>query len=151
MAYGDARATEVLAFPSESYETVIRFQLPEGPHKPLRLRFQAQAAGRLEVNIYDDNPLLEMPGSPLRTLGCDLGKDDLSDGNDGRWVVADLLDVKPLSGIVWVGLHMTSGKPAIWESSVPSGQSFMRDTSPQNPMGLIPSRRTPMLRLEVAP
>ena len=150
MAYDDARASGAVAFPTDTYESVVRFQLPDGEHKPLRLRYQAGAPGSLEINIYGST-LLETPGDAIRTLKHELSKDDLSDGKDGRWVVEDLIDVKPLKGIVWVGLHKTDGKPGIWESSVPSGQAFMRDTNPQNPMGLIPSRRTPMLRLEVVP
>ena len=35
--------------------------------------------------------------------------------------------------------------------SVVSGQAFIRNNDPQSPMGLLPSKRTPMLRLEVAP
>ena len=150
MAYDDARATGQLAFPSETYESVVRFQLPDGQHKPLRLRFQAEAAGKIEINIYGST-LLETPGAAIRTLARELSKDDLSDGKDGRWVVEDLGDLQPLQGIVWVGVRRTDGNPTIWACAVTSGQAFMRDNNPQNPMGLIPTRRTPMLRLEVAP
>jgi hypothetical protein len=66
-------------------------------------------------------------------------------------VVEELAGVQPLQGTVWVGLRKTDGKPSIWACNVTSGQAFMRDNNPQNPMGLIPTRRTPMLRLEVAP
>jgi len=150
MAYDDAHATGTLAFPSETYESVVRFQLPEGQHKPLRLRFQAEAPGKVEINIYGST-LLETPGAALRTFTHELSKADISDGRDGRWVVEDLGDLQPLQGIVWVGVRKTDGKPSIWSCNVTSGQAFMRDNNPQNPMGLIPTRRTPMLRLEVAP
>jgi hypothetical protein len=150
MAYDDARATGSLAFPSETYESVVRFQLPEGQHQPLRLRFQAEAPGKIEINIYGSTPL-ETPGPPLRTITYELSKADISDGRDGRWVVEGLEDLQPLAGIVWVGVRKTDGKPSIWACNVTSGQAFMRDNNPQNPMGLIPTRRTPMLRLEVAP
>jgi hypothetical protein len=150
MAYDDARATGPLAFPTETYETVVRFQLPDGPHKPLRLRFQAEAPGKIEINIYGST-LLETPGDAIRTFTHELSKADLSDGRDGRWVVEELAGGQPLQGTVWVGLRKTEGKPSIWACSVTSGQAFMRDNNPQNPMGLIPTRRTPMLRLEVAP
>jgi hypothetical protein len=150
MAYDDARATGSLAFPSETYESVVRFQLPDGKHKPLRLRFQAEAPGKIEINIYGST-LLETPGPAIRTLTHELSKDDISDGRDGRWVVEGLDDLQPLQGIVWVGVRKTDGKPSIWACNVTSGQAFMRDNNPQNPMGLIPTRRTPMLRLEVAP
>ena len=150
MAYDDARATGSLAFPSETYESVVRFQLPDGQHKPLRLRFQAEAPGKIEINIYGSTPL-ETPGPAIRTLSHDLSRADISDGKDGRWVVEDLGDVQPLAGIVWVGVRKTDGNPSIWACGVTSGQAFMRDNNPANPMGLIPTRRTPMLRLEVAP
>jgi hypothetical protein len=150
VAYDDAHPSGALAFPSDTYESVVRFQLPEGEHKPLRLRFQAEAPGKLEINIYDSTPL-ETPGAAIRTLTRDLGKDDLSDGRDGRWVVEDLDDLKPLKGIVWVGVHRLNGTPSIWASSVSSGQAFVRDNDPTNPMGLLPTRRTPMIRLELAP
>ena len=150
MAYDDARAGGSLTFPSDTYESVVRFQLPEGEHKPLRLRFQAEALGKLEIDIYDSTPL-ETPGVAIRTLVRDLAKEDLSDGRDGRWVVEDLVDLKPLKGILWVGVHRLSGTPGIWASNVVSGQAFVRDNDPTNPMGLLPTKRTPMIRLELAP
>jgi hypothetical protein len=150
MAYDDARASGAVAFPTDTYESVVRFQLPEGEHRPLRLRFQAEAQGSLEINIYGST-LLETPGEAIRTLKHELSKDDLSDGRDGRWVVEDLVDLKPLKGIVWVGVHRLGGTPSIWASSVVSGQAFVRDNDPTNPMGLLPTKRTPMIRLEVAP
>lgn len=150
MAYDDAHASGALTFPSDTYESVLRFQLPDGEHKPLRLRYQAEALGKLEITIYDSTPL-ETPGTAIRTLTRDLAKDDLSDGRDGRWVVEDLVDLKPLKGVVWVGVHRLNGQPSIWASSVVSGQAFVRDNDPTNPMGLLPTKRTPMIRLELAP
>jgi len=150
VAYDDAHATGAVAFPTNTYESVVRFQLPDGEHQPLRLRFQAESAGRVEINIYGST-LLETPGDAIRTLQRELSKEDLSDGRDGRWVVEDLVDVKPLKGIVWVGVHRVGGTPSIWASSVVSGQAFVRNNDPANPMGLLPTKRTPMIRLEVAP
>lgn len=150
MAYDDARATGTVAFPTPTYESVLRFALPDGEHRPLRLRFQAGAEGQLEITIYDST-VLETPGESLRRLTCDVAKDDLSDGRDGRWVVYDLVDMNPLKGIVWVGVRKTGGTPTVWASAVVSGQAFIRNNDPQNPMGLLPTKRTPMLRLEVAP
>jgi len=137
MAYDDAKATGTMAFPSSTYESVVRFQLPDGEHKPLRLRFQAEAAGQLEITIYDST-ILETPGDPLIKVTHDLSNDDLSNGKDGRWVVENLV-------------HKTGGTPTIWASSVVSGQAFVRNNDPVSPMGLLPTKRTPMLRLEVAP
>lgn len=149
IAYDDARASGPLTFPSDTYESVVRFQLPDREHKPLRLRFQAEAPGKLEITIYDSTPL-ETPGEPIVTLTRELGADDLSDGHDGRWVVEDLVALKPLKGLVWVGVHRLTGTPGIWASSVVSGQAFVRDNDPTNPMGLLPTKRTPMIRLELA-
>ena len=150
MAYDDARPSGAVAFPADSYESVVRFQLPDGEHQPLRLRLQAESPGSLEINIYGST-LLETPGEAIRTLKRELSKEDLSDGKDGRWVVEDLVDLKPLKGIVWVGVHKIGGSPSIWASSVVSGQTFVRNNDPTNPMGLLPTKRTPMIRLEVAP
>ena len=150
MAYDDARATGTLAFPTTTYESVVRFALPDGEHRPIRLRLQAEAPGQLEITIYEST-LLETPGEALRTVSCVLAKDDLSDGKDGRWVVEDLVDMKPLKGVVWVGVHKSGGEPTMWASSVVSGQAFVRNNDPGNLMGLLPTKRTPMLRLELAP
>jgi hypothetical protein len=150
IAYDDARATGTMAFPTPSYESVVRFQLPDGEHRPLRLRFQAESAGQLEISIYEST-VLETPGDALHTFKRDLDKEDLSDGKDGRWVVEDLVVMKPVKGVVWVGVRKTSGMPTIWASSVVSGQVFVRNNDPKNPMGLLPTKKTPMLRLELAP
>jgi hypothetical protein len=150
MAYDDARATGTLAFPSMTYETIVRFELPEGEHRPIRLRFQAAAPGKLEVTIYDTT-LLETPGEVLRTVSCDLTSDDVSNGKDGRWVVADLAGMKPLKGVAWIGVRKSGGEPTLWTSSVVSGEAFIRNNDPHNLMGLLPTKRTPMIRLEIAP
>jgi hypothetical protein len=150
MAYDDAHASGTMAFPNQQYESVVRFQLPDGEHKPLRLRFQAEAAGRLEITIYDST-ILETPGEPLHKLTRDLAPEDLSNGKDGRWVVENLVDMKPVKGVIWVGFHMTGGTPTIWASSVVSGQAFVRNNDPRSSMGLLPTKRTPMIRLEITP
>ena len=149
MAYDDARPTGTMAFPSPDYESVVRFQLPDGEHKPLRLLLQAEAAGELEITIYEST-LLETPGEPLRKITRSLAKEDLSNGKDGRWVVEDLDDMKPLKGVVWIGVHKLGGEPTIWASGVVSGQSYVRNNDRKSPMGLLPTKRTPMIRLELA-
>jgi hypothetical protein len=150
MSYDDAHATGTLAFPSMTYESVVRFALPDGEHRPIRLRLQAGAEGKLDVTIYDST-ILETPGETLRKVSCDLAKDDVSDGRDGRWVVADLADMKPIKGVIWVGVRKSGGEPTMWASSVVSGQAFVRNNDPTNLMGLLPTKRTPMLRIELAP
>jgi hypothetical protein len=150
LSYDDARATGTIAFPSMTYESVVRFEVPGSEHRPLRLRLEAGAEGQLVVTIYESTPL-ETPGVTLKTISCDVAKDDVSDGRDGRWIVADLADMKPLKGVVWIGVRKAGGEPTVWASSVVSGQSFVRNNDPNNFMGLLPTKRTPMLRLEVAP
>src|SRR4029078_6535823 len=116
MAYDDAHTTGTVAFPNPTYESVVRFQLPDGEHKPIRLRYQAEAPGQLEITIYDST-ILETPGDAIHKVTREpaghgihkvtreLAKEDLSNGKDGRWVVEDLIDVKPLKGVVWIGVH----------------------------------------------
>src|SRR5262245_22165359 len=140
MAYDDAHASGTLAFPSMTYESVVRFELPQGEHRPLRLRLQAEAPGQLEITIYDSTPL-ETPGDALCTMTRAVDKDDLSDGRDGRWVVEELANMKPIKGVIWVGVRKSGGEPTIWASSVVSGQAFVRNNDPQNPMGLLPTKR----------
>lgn len=150
LAYDDSRSTSTVAFPSTTYESVTRFELPAGEHRPLRLRLQAEAAGSLAITIYDSTPL-ETPGDAIISITRELDKQDLSDGRDGRWVVEDLMDTKPLKGVVWVGIRKTAGQPTLWSSAVSSGQCYIRNSDPQNLLGLLPTRRTPMVRLEVSP
>jgi hypothetical protein len=150
LAYDETRVSTSIAFPASGYENVVRFQLPDGEHRPLRLLFQAEAEGQLELTIYDST-ILETPGEPLHKVARDIAKEDLSNGKDGRWVVEDLVDMKPVKGVIWVGVRKTGGMPMIWASSVLSGQSFVRNNDPNHQMGLLPMKTTPMLRLEISP
>src|SRR5262249_20710137 len=144
------RSTGTVAFPSMGYESVTRFELPAGEHRPLRLRLQAEAAGSLEITIYDSTPL-ETPGDAILSISRDLEKQDLSDGRDGRWVVEYLMDANPLKGVIWVGTRKKAGEPTLWSSAVSSGQCYIRNNDPQTLLGLLPTKRTPMVRLEVSP
>jgi len=150
LGYDDAHPATSFAFTSDTFESVLRFQLPDGPHRPLRLRLQVENAGKLEVNVYESTPL-ETPGSAIKTIPLELSKEDVSDGRDGRWIVLDLGGLQPLTGVIWVGVHRAGGTPTLWTSNVVSGQAFVRDNDPTNPMGMLPSKRTPMIRLELAP
>jgi len=150
LAYDDSHSTGTVAFPTQGYESVTRFELPAGEHRPLRLRLQAEAPGSLEITIYDSTPL-ETPGDAILSITRELDKQDLSDGHDGRWVVEDLMEAKPLKGVVWVGIRKSSGEPTLWSSAVSSGQCYIRNNDPQNQLGLLPTKRTPMVRLEVSP
>jgi hypothetical protein len=150
LSYDDARATGTLAFPTMTYESVLRFSLPTGEHRPIRLRLQAGAEGRFTVTLYDTT-VLETPGEALRAVTFDVTREAISDGKDGRWVVLDLGDMKPLKGVVWIGVRKAGGEPTLWACSVVSGEAFVRNNDPNNLMGLLPTKRTPMIRLELAP
>jgi hypothetical protein len=150
IGYDDNRPKDVIAFPSPTYESVTRFDLPAGKHHPLRLRLQAAGAGALAITVYDSTPL-ETPGEAIVTVTRALDTADVSDGKDGRWIVEELGDAKPFTGVVWIGVRKTSGEPTVWSSGAVSSQSYIRNNDPQNPMGLLPTKRSPMLRLELAP
>ena len=150
LAYDETRVSNPIVFPTPGYENVVRFQLPDGEHRPLRLLFQAGAEGQLELTIYDST-ILETPGEPLHKVTRDIAKEDVSNGKDGRWVVEELVDMKPVKGAIWIGVRKTGGTPMIWASSVLSGQSFVRNNDPNHQMGLLPVKTTPMLRLEISP
>jgi hypothetical protein len=150
IGYDDNRPKDVISFPTTTYEAVTRFDLPAGDHHPLRLRLQAAAKGALEIIVYDSTPL-ETPGEAILTVTRSLDADDVSNGTDGRWIVEELGDAKPMRGVVWVGVHKTSGEPTLWSSGAVTSQSFIRNNDPASPMGLLPTKRSPMLRLEVAP
>ena len=55
------------------------------------------------------------------------------------------------AGVIWVGVHKAAGSPALWTASNVSGQSFLRDRDPTRGVGILPVKRTPMLRIELAP
>ena len=74
LAYDDARATGTLAFPSMTYESVLRFSVPEGEHLPLRLRLQAGAEGQLVVTLYATTMPRTAGARSLRTITCDVSR-----------------------------------------------------------------------------
>lgn len=150
LAYDNGTASGTMAFPSTAYESVIRFQLPPGMHHPRRIKLQAGAEGAVEVTVYEDSPL-EMPGQPLYRFTRAVAKTDVSNGSDARWVIQEIQGDQRISGAVWIGLRKADGTPTIWTSSTRSDQAYMRDTDPGRAMGLIPARRTPMIRLELEP
>ena len=150
LSYDDNKPNASLVFPSLTYESILRIELPEGKHRPQRLRLQASAAGTVAIVVYE-NDLLESPGEPLFELTRELVADDVSNGKDGRWALADLRDRPELKGVIWIGMRKMAGDPAIWTSSVVSGQAYLRDRDPKKAMGLLPVKRTPMVRLEVLP
>ena len=50
-----------------------------------------------------------------------------------------------------MGVRKAAGTPALWTASNVSGQSFLRDRDPTRGVGILPVKRTPMLRVELAP
>ncbi|MBC8131908.1 MAG: hypothetical protein H7X95_02930 [Deltaproteobacteria bacterium] len=150
LAHDDNRATARLIFPNLTYESIVRFELPVGKHRALRLRMMAGAAGSIAITFYE-NSLFEAPGEEIQVITRALLNEDLSDGKDGRWVVEDLRDLPPLEGVVWVGVRKLAGDPSLWTSGVVSGQVYLRDRDPTHSLGLLPVKRTPMLRLEALP
>jgi hypothetical protein len=150
LAFDDNHASASLTFPSLSYETLVRFEPPPGPHRPWRLWMMVEAPGTVTVTLYQ-NTLLEGPGEPLDTFTRELADPDVSTGKDGRWAVEDLQDLDKIDGPIWVGVRKVAGAPALWTSPVVSGQCFLRDRDPAKSLGILPVKRTPMIRLELAP
>jgi hypothetical protein len=148
LSYDDNRPSGQLAFPNLTYESLVRFELPAGKHRALRLRALVSAAGSIEISLYANSPL-EAPGDLLERFTWTVEPADASSGKDGRWLVSDLRDLQALDGIIWVGLRKTGGEPTVWTSSANSGQTFLRDRRSGDTMGILPVKRTPMVRLEL--
>jgi len=150
LAFDDNRPTGTLTFPTPTYEALVRFEAPPGQHRPWRLWMMAAAAGSVTVSLYK-NTVFEAPGEPFETFTRELSGKDLSTGKDGRWAVEDLQDLDAIEGVIWVGVRKACGTPALWTASNVSGQSFLRDRDPTRGVGILPVKRTPMLRVELAP
>jgi hypothetical protein len=149
LAFDDNRPSAMVTFPTLTYETLVRFVLPPGSHRPWRLWLMAAAAGTVTVSLYK-NTLLEAPGDPFDTFTREIVPQEVSTGKDGRWIVEDLQDLDPIDGVIWVGVRKVGGDPALWTSSTP-GQTFLRDRDLSRGVGILPVKRTPLLRLELAP
>lgn len=149
LAFDDNRPSAMLAFPTLTYESLVRFTLPAGSHRPWRLWFMAAAAGTVTISLYK-NTLLEAPGDPFDTFTREILPQEVSNGKDGRWLVEDLQDLDTIDGVIWVGVRKVGGDPALWTSSTP-GQTFLRDRDLSRGVGILPVKRTPLLRLELAP
>jgi len=150
LAFDDNRPSATLTFPTPTYEALVRFETPPGQHRPWRLWFMAAAAGSVTISLYK-NTVFEAPGEPFETFTRELGDKDLSTGKDGRWAIEDLQDLDVVEGVIWVGVRKAAGTPALWTASNVSGQSFLRDRDPTRGVGILPVKRTPMLRVELAP
>jgi hypothetical protein len=150
LAFDDGRTEGSIAFPSTHHEGVVRFELPPGAHRLVRLWVQAAAPGTLRWALYDQTPL-EGPGEVLNDGQLVLLPGTTSSGQDGRWTTVDLSPLPARSGVLWLGLKRLDGEPTINASRVDSGQYFVRSHDPTNPLSLMPVKRTPLVRLEIAP
>jgi hypothetical protein len=150
LAHDDGRTEGALTFPSVHHEGVVRFELPPGAHKLRRLWLQATAAGTVRWAIYDQTEL-DGPGPVLSEGTMVVSAKTVSNGKDGLWLHEDLSALEARGGVVWLGLRRADGEPAIATSRVDAGQYFLRSHDPTNPLNLYPVRRTPLVRLEIAP
>lgn len=149
VAYDDNRPSAALTFPTLTYEALVRFEAT-GKHRPLRLWMLSQATGTVIVTLYKDT-VFTAPGEQIDTFTREIVAQDISSGRDGRWMVEDLQNLGVIDQPVWVGVRKAAGAPALWTSAVPSGQSFLRDRDPSRGVSILPVKRTPMIRLELAP
>ncbi len=150
LSFDDGQPQGTIDFPTLSHESVVRFELPPGEHRLRRLWIQAAAAGTIHWFLYDQTPL-EGPGLVLHEGMLVLNGDQVSNGRDGRWVTEDLSSLPAREGVIWLGLRKSEGAPAVAASRVNGGQYFVRSHDPQAPLGLMPVKRTPLVRLEIAP
>ena len=121
LAFDDNRANAALTFPSLTYEALIRFNPPEGKHRPWRLWMLAQAPGTVVVSLYKDT-VFTAPGDPIDTFTRDIEARDVSAGSDGRWVVEDLQELDAIDGPIWVGVRKVGGDPAL--ANAKAGKQF---------------------------
>ena len=123
-----------MAFPADDLRERGAVPAPRRRAPAAAAALPGRGARQLEITIYDST-LLETPGEPIRKLTRDLAKEDLSDGKDGRWVVEDLVDMKPLKGVVWVGVHKTGGTPTHLGQQRRLGPGVRAQQRPHQPDG----------------
>jgi hypothetical protein len=150
LTYDDGKPEGSLTFPSTHHESILRFELPPGEHQLRRLWLQATAAGTLHWAIYEQTAM-EGPGAVVNEGTMVVTPKWVSSGRDGLWLYEDLSALPAREGVVWLGLRRSDGEPAIATSRVDAGQYFLRSDDPSNPMNLMPVKRTPLVRLEIAP
>jgi hypothetical protein len=150
LAFDDGQPQGTIDFPTLAHESVVRFELPPGGHKLRRLWVQAAGAGTLHWFLYDQTPL-EGPGTVLSEGTLVVSGEQVSNGRDGRWVTEDLSALPEREGVIWLGLRKSDGAPALAASRANGGQYFVRSHDPAAPLNLMPVRRTPLVRLEIAP
>jgi hypothetical protein len=150
LTYDDGRAEGVISFPNATFESLMRFEMPPGEHRVQRLWFQAAGPGTFEVTLYETGPL-DGVGTAVHRLKQDVAKDWISEGRDGRWIVVDVSNAPSRKGAIYIGFKRAAGTAALWATPLDSGQYFIRNEDPQNHIEMLPVRRTPLVRLELAP
>lgn len=150
IAFDDGKPEGTIAFPDLHYESIVRFELPPGPHKLRRLWLAAGGEGSIRWAVYETTPL-DSPGDAIREGTRDIGTGDASNGRDARWLLIDLSDLPPQEGVVWVGVKKVGGQPGVWASRGDRGAYFVRSTDPKAPLDLLPVKRNPLLRVELDP
>jgi hypothetical protein len=144
LAHDDGRAEGALAFPSPTQESVLRFDA-RGGAQPVRLWVQAAAPGTVALTLYGTNAL-DGPGEPIASASREIRAEDVSDGQDGRWVALELLAPGAHEGGLWLGIKGAAGQPRLWTSRRASGRAYLRSAETR----LLPVRETPLVRLELA-
>ena len=136
LAFDDNRPSATLTFPTLTYETLVRFALPPGSHRPWRLWLMAASAGTVTVSLYK-NTVLEAPGDPFDTFTREIVAQEVSTGKDGRWIVEDLQDLDAIDGVIWVGVRKVGRRPGALDQQHP------RPDLPPRPQSLARCRHPP--------
>ena len=138
--------------PDKTFELLMRFDPKLPSYRLVRARFQLAQPGKLVFTVYAVDGS-GRPGAPLKTIERNYPPACAGSADDGKWVVEDLSDVPPLGAPVFVGVYspIKQEDPRLWACSNDSGAVFARDADPSLPMSSTKVRRTPRLRLVVAP
>jgi hypothetical protein len=150
LAFDDGRAEGTIAFPTVHQESMVRFELPPGEHRLLRLWVQAATPGTMRWAFYDQTAL-EGPGQVLDDGPLVVAPGGREASLQGRWTTVDLSALPARAGVLWLGLKRIDGDPTISACHLDAGQYFLRSDDPITPMNLLPVKRTPLVRLEIAP
>jgi hypothetical protein len=150
LACENGKPESPVSFPDLYHESLLRFDLPPGSHRLVRLWIQASGDGELRWAIYQSNSL-EGPGPLVREATRPIGGPSSSSGRDGRWFIEDLAGTPSQTGVVWVGVKKAAGEPGVWANHADCGNYFVRSNDPKSPLGLLPVKRNPHVRLEIEP
>lgn len=153
LAYDDGQASQRPLLPAQREEWLVRFDPGFSTYRAHRLRLLVAQPGVLHLALYAADSA-GRPGSLLHETDKTIAAELSSNGSDGKWALESLLDVKPLSGPLFVGVSVVSPGPTaarLWVSSATSEQVFQRDPEPGTAQQSTRLPFTPLLRLEVVP